>query len=794
MRNIDAKWIWAGGEWRSDVQVGWFRRPIRHNGPASKACIALTADTRYRAWWNGEFLGRGPHCGDPGHWSHDTYELKLVPGRNVLAVEVLFQGQYELLKLCALRPALLCWSEEPEANALFASGARWRCLLSRAHSPAPPTSAKILDTCYSALGAFEETDLREIPAGWETIDFDDSSWHPSEELKIHAQFRDQTGVQENLWEIVPSGLPPLAEAPRSWRGLLRHGRARPASASAPTPLWKGAEEGAPLPPPPFDPRTGEMRWLADGPQYLIFDAGEMTTAFLRVEAAGGAGCALEIRYAESLSENLVKGRRDESGGGTVEGCFDRYILRDGDQTIEPFHWRPFRFVKITTDGPCLIRRVTMRRTTYPATISARFESSDPALSAIWDTSLRTAALCAHDTHDDCPSYEQLPYAGDLRLHGPLGLMITGDARLLERSIRMYSWSMRSDGMILTRYPARIPQIIPPFALQWILLVDEFHQLTANRDFVREMWPAIRGILEWFAAREDADDLLIRPFPYWNFTDWSLPQNEGRETNAGNRACLVMFYAGALDAAARLASAAGEPTPPLLDRLARLRSGIRSKLRDARSGLFLDDVGGACTAAHQTILGILHAGLDDHEARRVLRAVIERSDLLQPTIPFLFHLFRAAAKTGMYHAVWPQISRWKDMLALGATTWFEMPEPTRSDCHAWGSWIARDFLTELLGIHPLEPGFRSVLIQPATCGLSSCSGAMPVGGGLVEVSWSLDSTRFRIAIRLPSGCSGGLFRAPNGQDFFLPPGASEFELDPSGFPPPPIPPAAPETPR
>jgi hypothetical protein len=765
--SIDASWIWVGEDWGADVQAGWFRRTFVWSGAGGELEFHLTADTRYRAWWNGRPLGRGPHCGDPGHWHYDTFAVPAIPGENSLAVEVLFQGRHEALKLAWLRPALLCWADDPAANRLVASGSRWKCLASAAHSARPATSQRILPG-YTSLGAFEEVDLGRVPAGWIKPGFDDSGWSPAAELNIRPHRRDETGVQENSWELVPTTLPPLTEEPQPWRAIIRAGAILvPPPADAP--LWQGAQEVPSSAIPPHDALTGAVSWEPQAPGFLIVDAGEMTTAFVELDIEAPAGTVAVMRYAESLSLELKKGRRDERGEGTVEGYFDRYTLREGRQTCEPFHWRPFRFLKLEVHGPCRVRAIRLRRCTYPGHVVAEFSSPDPVFRRIWDVSWRTAQLCAHDAHDDCPYYEQLPYIGDLRLHGPLGLMLTGDRRLFERSIRMYSWARRSDGMILTRYPARVPQIIPPFALIWIMLVEDYFLMTGDAGFVAGLFPMIDGILDWFQSRENEKDILVRPFPYWNFTDWSLPQDEGAEINAGNRASLIMFYAGALKSAARLAMVCGRNPLAFATRAESLRGAIRAKLWCEEDGLFRDDLKCPASAVHQTILGILYDQLDEAESHAALDRILRRSDLAQPTLPFLFYLFRAASKLGRYNDVWPRLSLWKDMLDLGATTWFEMPEPTRSDCHAWSSWIARDFLTEILGIQPLEPGYKRVLVRPRPADLPGASGKMPTPHGMVRVSWTLRDGRMEAEIDLPAACHGGLFIAPDGSHHALSPG-------------------------
>ena len=465
--------------------------------------------------------------------------------------------------------------------------------------------------------------------------------------------------------------------------------------------------------------------------------------------------------------------------GDVEGFFDRYRLRAGRQAYEPFFWRPFRFLKLTVSGndaPVRLRALNLRRCVYPGEVRAEFESSLPELDTIKEVSWRTAQLCAHDTHDDCPYYEQLPYAGDLRLHGPIGAMMTGDYRLLERSIRMYAWSQRSDGMILTRYPARTPQIIPPFALIWIQLVEEFYQMTGRADLVHDLFPTVRGILEWMQRYRCPERILKRRFPYWNFTDWSIPGGDGTEHNAGNRASLMMFYAGALQAAEGLAGITGHAELASLyaASCASLKAQCREKIWDDEQHLFRDDIDEPARALHQTILGVLYGVVPDGHETVALDAVLGATDRYAPTVPFNFYLFRAASRLDAYERVWQRIGSWRAMLASGTTTWFEMPEPTRSDCHAWSSWILRDYFTEILGIHPLAPGYRKVLVRPRLIdGMEYARGALPTVAGRIEVSWRISKTEgLEVEVTLPAGCEGGVL-VIDGKASEIPPGTSFF---------------------
>ena len=85
------------------------------------------------------------------------------------------------------------------------------------------------------------------------------------------------------------------------------------------------------------------------------------------------------------------------------------------------------------------------------------------------------------------------------------------------------------------------------------------------------------------------------------------------------------------------------------------------------------------------------------------------------------------------------------MALGLTTWAEMPEPSRSDCHAWGASPNIEFYRILLGIDSDAPGFRKIRIV---------SGTIPHPLGSVTAAYKLDERGEGTArLVLPEGTTG-----------------------------------------
>src|SRR5436853_1559875 len=110
------------------------------------------------------------------------------------------------------------------------------------------------------------------------------------------------------------------------------------------------------------------------------------------------------------------------------------------------------------------------------------------------------------------------------------------------------------------------------------------------------------------------------------------------------------------------------------------------------------------------------------------------EMTKATYYFRFYLARAVEHAGMGDQYVLLLKPWRDMVALGLTTWAEQREPTRSDSQAWSAHPNFDLLTIVAGIRPKGPGFSTVTIEPHLGSLRSVVCALPTPKGMVEVNY------------------------------------------------------------
>jgi hypothetical protein len=133
----------------------------------------------------------------------------------------------------------------------------------------------------------------------------------------------------------------------------------------------------------------------------------------------------------------------------------------------------------------------------------------------------------------------------------------------------------------------------------------------------------------------------------------------------------------------------------------------------------------------------------------------------------YFAYRALAKAGCYELAPALLMPWRRMLEAGLTTCPEIPDftRTRSFCHAWSAAPPVEFLREILGVYPAEPGYTVIGIAPKTCGLAFARGRVPLPNEsngserYVDVAWRIEDSDFHIEVNAPEGVPC-ILRMPN----------------------------------
>ena len=738
--------------------------------------LHVSADERYELFCDGSRVGCGPERGDAANWFFETYEVELPAGEHRLIATVWSLGNHAPYAQMSVRHGLILGAEGLFSPLVGTGLAAWESKPIAGYGFIP-------DDFTWAAGSKLQIDGLSYPWGIERGDGD--GWEPAAVLHPGVN-----GATKNEWaalhRLKPAALPPQIESLIT-APTLRHLDNAPLAATQTTPVlaqslstegdaWqKLLTQNVPLVIP------------AHVCQRVILDFGTYQCAYPELVVSRGAGARVRIHWAEGLYEGTSGGlslggaadARGKGNRGVLDGkCFigvGDLFLPDGgsDRTFRTLWWAAGRYVEVaieTGDAPLTLTTLRFNESRYPLFQEGQLAASDSRWEEVFGLAVRTVQMCAHETYMDCPYYEQLQYIGDTRLQALATFVLSHDDRLPRKALLMGAASLLGDqGLIQSRYPSRVAQVIPPFSLWWVAMLHDFALWRGDLPFIRSLMPRARLLLDTFLALCDADGLMRSPVG-WNFTDWvpawTATTNDSRnwgvppDGETGVSGVLNWHLVYTLNLASELESWLGEPQLAL--RWKRLASTLSDRLNaafwDAQRGLYADDLAHRLFSEHSQCLALLSGTLSQEQSDTVAENLFRDAHLERATIYFTHYLFDCAATTGRIQPLFDRMEAlWFPLSGMGFTALPEEPEPCRSDCHAWGAHPLYHFYATILGIRPTAPGASHFAIRPQLGELERASGALPhPGGGEITVTLENHHGRLGGRIVLPPGVTAVLY--------------------------------------
>ncbi|MGK7397380.1 MAG: alpha-L-rhamnosidase N-terminal domain-containing protein [Candidatus Cyclobacteriaceae bacterium M3_2C_046] len=721
-----------------DYGVFHFRRTFNLKEVTEPLQLFISADNRYRVYVNGNYVGMGPARGDLMHWRYETLDIKdyVRPGQNTIAAMVFNMGKESPAAQMTRQTAFICQLGPAENTTVFTGDGQWKVNQNMAYQPIPwqhPVRG------YYVAGPGDKIEAAKYPWGWKQTGYDDSSWQSP--IKV-ADGKGRGAMNNSHWYLVPRTIPPLEKTVQRIPVVRRI-----EGSDLKAQFHKGKETIIP----PFSQVA------------ILLDNQVETMGYPELHLSQGKNAKIRITYAESLYHtDKTKGNRNEIEGKKILGIFDEYYPEGGmNRVYKPLWVKTFRYIQLdieTAEDPLVISDYYNVFTAYPFQEKAAFETNDPELKKIWDISWRTSRLCAFETYMDCPYFEQLNYPGDTRVQALISLFASGDDRLMKDAIRLFDYSRTPLGITQGRYPSRIPVMIPTYSLFLIAMLHDLYWYRGDHDFIRSYLPSIRGILEYYEAFLDHQNLL-NSLEWWQYTDWSYPRGTPPATNDGQSAMLNLQYVYALQKAIDLFEYYGwnYEAERWQTREKAIKEAVATHFYVPQKQLYAETVQKDTFSQHTNIFAILTntASPDRHQA--IMEKVINDKNLIPTSIYFNFYFFRALKKAGLANHYIEHLDVWRTMLDYGYTTCGEKGQPNneRSDCHAWGATPCFDYMNILMGLESAQPGFSQIEIKPAFANLPGLKGRFPHPKGEVIIDLKKKADKIAGTVELPEGLTGHL---------------------------------------
>ena len=735
-----ARWIAVAGAPLNEYGVYHFRKSFKLSDQPEKFIIHVSADNRYKLFVNGEFVSLGPARSDVYNWAFETVDIapQLHSGKNTIAAVVWNFANYAPVAQMSFRQTGFIVQGDGPAEQVVDTNNSWKGIRDESYTP-----IKVDLKSYFVVGPGDKIEAEKYPWGWERREFDDSSWPAAQQNNYGGGkgARDYSG-----WLLTPRRIPTQEMTDERIPTLRKtEGMAAPAG---------------------FPEKAGSYTVPASSQVSLLLDRTCLTTAYLNLIFSKGKGAEITIKYAESLYRQppLDKGNRDQIEGKVFWGYNDQIIADGGDnRRFTSLWWRTYRYILLeikTAAEPLTLHDIYGTYTAYPFRLASTFSAPEMAeLDKILAVGWRTARLCAHETYMDCPYYEQLQYFGDTRIQEMVTLYNTRDDRLVRNAIDNGRQSITAEGITMSRYPTSLHQFIPSFSVWWIGMIHDYWMYRDDDAYVAGLLPFVRMVMDYY-EKHLRDDASLSYIPYWFFADWAFTESTGEPPRMadGHSSIQDLIFLAGLQMAGEMEQSIGMPAfAGRYGAIAtRIKAGFKAKYWDAGRRLFADTPERNTFSQHANILAILTGIVEGKEAKDLMQRLLQEKDLTQASIYFRYYLNMALDRAGMGDNYLDMLDIWRTQLANGLTTWAEKPEPSRSDCHAWGSSPNVELYRMVLGIRSAAPGFRKVLITPNLGKLRRASGSIPHPKGDICVSYDINTKGDLTAeITLPEDLSGEL---------------------------------------
>ncbi|MBN8854854.1 MAG: alpha-L-rhamnosidase [Sphingobacteriales bacterium 50-39] len=395
----------------------------------------------------------------------------------------------------------------------------------------------------------------------------------------------------------------------------------------------------------------------------------------------------------------------------------------------------FRFVRIDlldADAELQLKEVRAIFTFRDLRYLGSFHCSDTLLDKIWLTGAYTVQLNMQDYLWDGIKRDRLVWVGDMHPETSTISAVFGNNEIVPKSLDL--------SRDITPLPAWMNGI-STYSMWWIIIHRDWYYHNGNLPYLQQQKDYLVRLLAQIIGKIDSSGR--EQLDGTRFLDWPSSENK-KGVDAGLQAMMIWALTDGADLCRILDEAAIAARCEAA--VARLKKNVPDHNQSKQA------------AALMALTGLMPAQKANDEVLAV--------DGAKGFSTFYgYYMLQAMAKAGNYQGALDAIrSFWGGMLNLGATTFWEdfnldwLPNASRIDelpksgqkdihgdygaycyvgfrhslCHGWASGPTPWLTQYVLGISVVEPGAKTIRVEPHLGDLQFAEGSYPTPYGLVKV--------------------------------------------------------------
>lgn len=717
----------------------------------TEAILEIASDKDMEIWLNGNILECAQQADLPGTKSFSCLNISLNKGDNLLKVQI-FNPEFEFMNYnnhgsCHGLAAIIY---DNDGKIICKTDESWLYARNEAYIPVADTVSPQLGFCFE-YDARKATDWQySQPEGIPAVI---SKWQPKYEQRSVAPL---VTVPEQSTSIVQAGwfirtrnngtcaeqcsydftratfLDEVFKTDTSFTPASTFRTLTPTSCFAMNPAPAGTN-GA----------------------YVIVDLGRETVGFLSFNIEAPEGTVIDIAHGEHLDDGRV---RSSIAGRNFA---DRFICKDGinkfTHRLRRFGARYLEFHILSNAEGIKFGFATLLEQALPLSQESEFNCEDSRLLALRRVAIDTLKCCMHEHYEDCPWREQSLYAYDSRNQALYGYQIWGNYEFAKYCFNLLGDNYMGNGQIAITAPREHTLAIESFSLVWVTDIYELYLHSGDASVLEYNRDTIFKILDSALERKDPETGLYEQYDnplIWTFFEWvdGLSGSRGlQEKHERLHACFNAYLLESLQHASKMYNGKYDKE------VKELTEAIRRYFWN-NDGYFLTTDNEHYVHQHTQALmlmtGVATSVVNDDffKTAYINDRLVRASFSSMPYILPAWMEFSPESRKAMEELVFDQYG---SMLDKGATTFWETIDGgdafyyAGSLCHAWSSLPILYCHKYVLGVTPVEPGFKKFIVRPYPGRLTHASGSVPTPYGDIKVSWKLVNGMIQLAVDHPA---------------------------------------------
>ncbi|MCW3093766.1 MAG: alpha-L-rhamnosidase [Ferruginibacter sp.] len=479
-------------------------------------------------------------------------------------------------------------------------------------------------------------------------------------------------------------------------------------------------------------------------QWLV-DFGKETFGFVKLHGIKGSG-KISLYYGESKEEALAI-----DDAMTLDRLsFSKPVQADSVMVLS----KAFRYVNIICEGNISIDSASMLYEYAAVKERGSFVCSDTLINKIYDVAKYTLELNTREFFIDGIKRDRWVWSGDASQSYLMNYYSWFDNPTVTRTMLALRGKDPVTGHINT---------ILDYTFYWFISVYDYYLYTGDKEFIEQLYPRMQTLMEYCLSRRNKNGLVEGLSGDWTFIDWAAGLSKKGEISFEQ-----MLFARSLQTMSLCAAIAKDNNNAVTyNKLAEdLKQKIFSIYWNAqKQALVHSRIDGQPTAnitRYANMFGIFFNYFTEEQKQAVKNHVLLNDSIQKITTPYMhFYELEALCAMGEQSYVLKEMkSYWGGMLQLGATSFWEEYDPTKTGaahlamygrkfgkslCHAWGASPIYLLGKYYLGVTPTKPGYETYSIQPQLGGLQWMQGKVPTPKGDIEIYCSTKQIKVKGAM-------------------------------------------------